>query len=168
MKNDLKDIKNQTDIKTEEKKIFQTLKSFIKVKFSTSEDTAEEIVKRILDLINSVVRESKTLSSKNAVPKKASNQKPKLSGYIASPYREKQILNKNTSEQPTSSIYRIPTEIINSSIKVQDLTQSFENLVDRLLVKNGCSKTNVSICKNEILQERTFNFQTLIRLFEMK
>jgi hypothetical protein len=161
---DLQDIKTQNRVKIQEENIFKTLKGFIQTKLSISEELADEVVKRIFDLIDAVEKETSAEECKLDTLKQVS----KLKSEASVPIEPKSLSLTYINQINSNSITAIPPEVINSTIKVQDLAQSFENVVDGVLVQESCSTTNVSICKSEIIQERTFNFQNLIKMFEMK
>lgn len=158
---DLQDPILQKKDKIQEEKIYRSLKGFVQTKLSISDAMAEEVVKRIFDLIDAVEKECAEEAAKE------SSQKDYCEEIVNKPaLLESKSLTLSTKSQ--SMTKTIPPEIINSTIRVQDLAQSFENVVDGILARDRCSTTNVSICKNEIIQERTFNFQNLIKMFEIK
>lgn len=195
---DLKDIISLKKENAIEEKLIVTLKEYMKSKKTISDELTEKVIKRVMKLIDSVEKEINTDAEAKLQPQTAisenenhsehiqtssvqpqqkyDNKKPRkrIVTFILPPqiieYDNTTMISEDdtatSSSQPQEenclAQQSIPTEVINSTIKIQNLAQTFEHVIDGVLTMNACCN------KNDIILERTFDFQSLLGLFERK
>lgn len=167
---DLQSVTAEKQVKTQEEIMQENLKAFIQIKLSISEEFAEEVVKKIFDLIDTVEQES---CIKNNCDTARESSDRKIEDAPCTTEKEPEVSITSTlccqdKQKPAIiSENKIPSEIINSTIRVKDLSYSFENVVDGIIATTDRNnETNaIKIYKSEIINERTFNFQNLLKMF---